>query len=312
MAILNREQLDALTERLELFSPSGLNDAKRRDLLDGAPFVAIDTRSPNEIDDAIRVRLKRGGGFIVQVAIADGAQIPARSRMTLDALRAGESVYRGKRCVASMLPLSAIRQLELSPNRNPQRALVVETQYDSDSAQTSIDAYPATVNVEAYRQAEFASRYLRREGLRAPIAQFIETFRSTREDLEFEPPEALGGTVKNAVFGSRLVQDYMVLTNHAFTQHNHDLGVPLLHRQYPDVESTWGNGVGLQDASIHLLNGYAGPEIPYARATSPLHEAPSLANHILFGAHVAGVDHAELTQLATEMQQQLGLGLDAA
>lgn len=311
MAILNREQLDALTERLELFSPSGLNDAKRHDLTEGAPFVAIDTRSPNEIDDAIRVRLKRGGGFIVQVAIADGAQIPARSRMTLDALRTGESVYRGKRCVTSMLPLSAIRQLELSPNRNPQRALVVETQYDSDAAQTGIDAYPATVNVEAYRQAEFASRYLRREGLRAPIAQFVETFRSTREDLEFEPPEALGGAMKNAVFGSRLVQDYMVLANHAFTQYSHDLGVPLLHRQYPDIESTWGNGTGLQDTSIRLLNGYVGPEVPYARATSPLHEAPSLANHILFGAHVAGVDHSELTQLASEMQEQLGIGFDA-
>jgi hypothetical protein len=290
---------------MELFRPSGFNDGERQDLTKGSAFVAIDTRSPNEIDDAIRVRLRRGGGFIVQVAIADGSQIPVDSSLVQDAFGVKESTYRGKRCVSSMLPEVAIRQMELSPSRNPQRALVIESQYDSHAKPEGVEVYPASVNVEAYRQAEFASRYMRKEGSGAPIAQFVEAFRDTRDDLEYELPEALGGTLNNAVYGSRLVQDYMVLTNHAFTQHCRDRGIPILHRRYPTVEATWGKGDGTKDHYLYLLSNQQGAEVPYARATSPLHEGASLANHLLFGAHVAGAGPEELTDLAWSMQWQL-------
>ncbi|HEU4914618.1 MAG TPA: RNB domain-containing ribonuclease [Candidatus Saccharimonadales bacterium] len=310
MGIFSREQLNVLTADLDLFRPSGLNDASRIDLTDGGPFVAIDTRSPYEIDDAIRVRRQRSGGFIVQAAIADGAQIPTDSDIVTAALKAKESTYRGKRCVNSMLPEVAIRQLELAPSRAPQRALVVETQFDRDALpKGDVSVYPATVKAEAFRQAEFATRYLRREGPRAPIAQFVEAFRSHRSDLQYELPEALGGTQSNVIFGGRLLQDYMVLTNHAFTQHSLQRSVPVLCRRYPDIPAIWGHGSAPSDPSLRLLGenhteGFT-PGIPYARATSPLHEGASLANHLLFGAYMADADQAELTELASRMQREL-------
>jgi hypothetical protein len=306
MSLLSPHQLDVLTARLELFRPSGLNDALRQDLTAGEAFAAIDTRSPNEIDDAVRVRMRRGGGFIVQLAVADGSQIAHGSELVRDAMASKESIYRGKRCVESMLPDLVIRQLELSPARNPQRAMVVESQYDADAAPDGeAQVYPATVRVDAYRQAEFASKYLRKEGPNAPVAQFVERFRATRDDLSYELPQALGGPQNNATYGSQLVQDYVVLANHGFTRYGQDRGIPLIHHSYPDVQSTWGMSKGRLDPALYVLSGEHTGDVAYARATSPLHEGVSLANHLLFGAHVAGAEADELARMASAMHGQL-------
>jgi hypothetical protein len=275
MALLNTEQLNALALNMGLFQPSGQNDEHRIDLSGGAPFVSIDTCSPYEIDDAIRVKIRRNGGFILQVAIADGAQIPYPSKIATEALDTKASTYVNKRCLVSMLPELAIRQMELIPAHNPQRALVVESRFDSyGQAEDDVTVFPGTINVEAYRYSEFASRYLRYNGgPKAPIARFVETFRSTRDDLQYDLPVAHGGSKTNVQYGSEVTQDCMVLTNLGFTSYCRKQNIPALHRRFATVELAWG-GPRI-DAAIHILNDEPAPEegiVPYARATSPLHE----------------------------------------
>ncbi len=312
MSFFNHDQLGALAKDLNLFQPSGMNDEHRIDLSGGAPFLAVDTRAPHEIDDAFRTRIRKGGGFLVQVAIVDGAQIPYGSDVATDAMRVKASTYRGKRCLESMLPEVAVRQLELSPALNPQRALVIESSYDRD-AQPHGDAraFPAMVRVNTYRQAEFASKYLRQNGgMTTPVIRFVEALRQTRTGLDYSPPQALGGDTPNALYGSQVAQDYMILANHTLTQLGEERDIPLLHRRYPSVEATWGRGPAIAiDRTLHLLgrptNNTVSGEIAYARVTSPLHEGASLANHILFGAHVAGVEASTLDEMAFEMSSML-------
>lgn len=306
MSLLSPDQLDKLTMSMDLFRPSGLNDDLRVDLTEGDPFVAVDTRGPNEIDDAIRVKYSRQGGFLLQTAIADGSQLSASPDHVREALEMGESTYRGSRCITSMLPEVTIRQLELTPARSPQRALVIQSRFDANARPTAdTEIYPATVRVETYRQAEFATHYLRgRGGANAPIARFSQALRDGRPDLNYDLPVALDGSKSNIMYGCEVAQDHMVLANHGITQAAMQRDIPLLYRRYPSVEATWGQGPGTRDRTFYLL-GVEAPaeaEIPYARATSPLHEGVSLANHLLFGAFMAGEPLDAIGEMAFDMQ----------
>lgn len=294
------EMIARLSREFGGFEPSGLNDHCRQDLAAGPAFVAVDTR-PNEIDDAFRIRYTRGGGFLVQTAIADGSQIRPDSKEAAGAIAHGNSEFRGHRRVSDMLPDSVIGILELSPGTG-RRAMVIEDEYRPDGEQTRTDVFPATITVERFGHAEFVAHYLRGNGgVRSPIVGFTRALRARQPYLHFDHPEALGGSQSNRQFANSVVQDVMVTANAGFTAQT--VGdVPLLGRVLPDESSLWGQHDTSRIQTGILLEK---PEygVPYAHISSPLRRRLSLINHLLWGAFVAGADRQTLLTMATTMFQ---------
>jgi len=310
MSLLSPHQIATLTQRMNLFQPSGFNDELRRDLTEGAAFAAVDGENISEIDDGFRIRQTRNGGFLLQVAIADGSQVDYESEQLQGAMDAKASIYQGRRVVRSLLDKVVVQQLELRPGPEPRRALVVESRFDADAQPIATsDIFPAFVRVDSYSYSRFVANYLPRHGGKnSPIVQFEETFRNNRADLQPGLPVALGGSKQNVIYGNHLNQDCMVLTNLGVAGMAVEAEVPLLHRRFPTAASIWSSGKAVStDKNLYIVGDHQTPDtgVPYARTTSPMHDGVSLANHILLGAYIAEEDPDILQVMAQEMHQQL-------
>jgi hypothetical protein len=311
MKLFSPDQLNTLTTEFGLFRPSGLNDQLRVDLTRGDDFVAVDCRGPKELDDGIRARRTKTGGYLVQVAIADGTQMPHDSPDVAEAMRKKKSSYAISAPV-SMLPQVCIQQLELSGKSRPQKALVYESKHDTDAQPiASPDIYPAWVNIKTYRYGEFSTRYLRERSVRAPIIQFDRLSTEARGSSEYHLPVALGGLIGNADFAMRLVQNYMIQTNFGFATYARQGSLPMLCRLFSSVEAAWG--IAQTDHTLYVMGADLPPEgVPYARGSSPLRDAKSLANHLIVGRSLAGDSPDDILAMAQTFHAQLRNGAGAS
>jgi len=299
--MLVAEQQDKLLSSNGVFRPNGLNDERRVDMSDD-PFYAIDRKNPHEIDDAIRVD-RLSDGFLVRVAMGDGAQVSPHGEIFNSAVIARSNIYvdrKHSRLIRSILPEQAVRELELSRSRH-KRALVVSQVFDDSSTPVSTELTPAYIHVEEYRNHTFGGHFLHRlgEGARnIPIVAFASRYRQAH-GLPSPDPFVLGGLESAQQFSSRLVSTYMVLANIAFASWAQENEVPILYRTFEGNQGPWDEEGGLltrraeftSDPELHnglpIQNQTA---TTYAQGSSPLRRGVDLVNHTQAGHHIAGLE----------------------
>ncbi len=284
----------------ELPPLSGLNDKARVDLT-RQEFLAIDPPGPYEVDDAIYVhRERRTGNFLVQVAVADGAQL-AQPGVLQRAISRGENIYASQRLIQRILPHGLVKKLELR-NAEIYRALVISTRYDADAEliPESTELLPAWVRVRDMTYAQFGEDFLSswRWRLREhPTVAFHGAYRRRRADESGK----LDGvrTEKGAMY---LVSTHMAVANMAVSRWAAANGVRILHRNFPPmgdeavvmrrdeqgrlVPCAWYSPRLVGHSGI--LGAFGQDATPYSHTTSPLRRAADLINHIQLGNVLAG------------------------
>lgn len=285
----------------ELPPLSGLNDTARIDLT-RQEFLAIDPPGPYEVDDAIFVqRERRTGNFLVQVAVADGAQL-AQPAVLRRAIARGENIYASQRLVQRILPPPLVQKLELR-NADLYRALVISTRYDRDGQLVpgSTELLPAWVRVRDMTYGEFGERFLHSLRWRMqqhPTVAFHYAFRRTTGQ---ESDVASVCSEKGAM---HLVATHMAVANMAVSRWAAEHGVAILHRNFPPIDDAsvmmrhddkgrlvpcaWYSPRPVGHSGI--LGAFGRDTNPYSHTTSPLRRAADLVNHIQLGNVLAGKD----------------------
>ena len=146
--------------------------ASRRDLRE-ADFVTIDPADARDHDDALRVEPRPGGGWRLQVAIADVAHwVPAGSSLDREAYRRGNSVYFPER-VIPMLPERLSSDLcSLRPGRD-RLAVVVELDFDARARRVGRRVDEAVIRSRARLAYEEAAPLVERREAGHPQAAML-------------------------------------------------------------------------------------------------------------------------------------------
>jgi ribonuclease R len=298
--------LEALTEQLGMFNPSGLNDDVRADMRD-KPFIAVDPEHAHEVDDAIRVKRHAGGSFTVEVAIADGSQLSNNQKLIDEAIQKRASQYDlpAEPHTIPMLPRHVGLGLGLAGNTA--RALVVSRYFTRDLDPTNhITITPAEISVLNTTYEEFGlhcqkNRYAHTED---PIVGFQHHFKYVH-GLNYLGPNTIWNAESSKRFSKKLVESYMVMANIAVAKWATDQQLPILFRNFDgtnpwDQEDDVGLGVYSAQAGVHHgIRRITAQDAAYMHATSPLRRAPDLVNHLQIGSHISG---AELPYTHTSLE----------
>lgn len=295
------EQLERLAA-IGVFAPSGINDHERQDLSDGDPFLVVDDMYAAEADDGIRTKARRGG-YLVEIAIADGAQLSQHPEIVAEAMRRKSSVYH-PRYETPMLPIAAIKQLELRSSRR-RRATVIRQSFDADGDPNSdIAVTPAYIQPKCITPAQLARKLHGADPDLLPLKRFADTQigrNGTRQPAEIDGLP-VGAAAHKA--GSIVLQAYMVLGNRSMGSWVTERGIPHIRRVWDgtqlahyQVNSGIHIGVNTEEASL------------YAPFSSPLRRAVDLLLHLQVGKYLAGkhlpYDSDDLQQYVATLGPQL-------
>jgi ribonuclease R len=253
--------------------------ARRRDfrLL---PIVTIDGETARDFDDAVLVTELDGGGFELQVHIADVAEyVRPATDLDLEARLRGTSVYFPDRAIP-MLPqelstdicslrpgedrlvLSCIMQLD-------QRARIlsyeiVEGVIRSAARMTYTDVHAILEGDEATR-TRYTALIPGFERMKK-LASLMNQRRSERGSIDFDLPEPViefdeqgqmrGVTKAERTWANRLIEEFMLAANECVATWLEDLGVPSLYRihekpearrvvQFEELAAAFGYSLGL-------------------------------------------------------------------
>ncbi len=132
--------------------------------LERLPFVTIDAARSRDLDLAIHVDARPGGGWIVRYAIADAASyVPRGSALFAEALRRGASYYLPGLSVP-MLPRALSEGIvSLNPD-GPRRALVFEMHLDAGGRSIATNLVRARIASRAKLSFEEVQRLFDRPG----------------------------------------------------------------------------------------------------------------------------------------------------
>ncbi len=282
-----------------VFAPTGLNDQARVNLIEQGPFLAIDPRNPHEIDDAIRVRRHKSGGFLVEVAIADGAQIDPNSQLLQTALKNRNNRYsENGEVTRSILPPSVVWTLELA--EGIQRALVITKAFSRDGEPLDgVGLVPALVELQTTDYASFIRKYFERPIIDRDTPPIIALDRLIRNPGQRKQRElrSLGGELKNKAYGERVVATYMIVANMAVASlMNEERSIPFIYRDFNADEEDLERGAcrPMPVRAVYTTEplGHSGivrGETPlYTHVTSPLRRAADLIDHMQLGHKLAG------------------------
>lgn len=281
------------------FEPTGMNDDIRLDLTD-QEFFAIDPSGSEEIDDAIRLRETDNGGFQLQVAIADVAQLDHESDHFERAVQKGRSIY-GQRTNDLMLDREVIRALELRGD-GEKRALVVSLGFDEENQPLETTIEPAWVKVRNIYYKEKVDRFLNKTLLLSEYNPAVQE--GSRRLAKVALREMHGKSVKKFVGKS------MALANIAVAGWVRERDVPVPFRIYdPDVPFISEDGTQFFGHYSPDPQPHAAFAEVYGHYTSPLRRAPDAAGGMQISAKLAGCalpfSHeriAELSRTSTLLQ----------
>ncbi|MGH9738652.1 MAG: ribonuclease R family protein, partial [Candidatus Acidiferrales bacterium] len=257
--------------------------AGRRDFRD-LPIVTIDGETAKDFDDAVYVASRPGGGFELQVHIADVAHYVRRaSELDREARLRGTSVYFPNRAVP-MLPeelSNGICSLNPHVDRLVMSAIL---QLDKTGKVLSADFTPGVIrsaermtytNVHKVLEgdAEMTARYASLAGefrRMKELALALNARRTARGSIDFDLPEAIiefddAGRMVGVVrsvrnFAHRIIEEFMLAANEAVAAYLEKRGIPSLHRvhekpdpkkvlEFEELARAFGYSLGVEDLS---------------------------------------------------------------
>jgi ribonuclease R len=253
--------------------------ASRRDFRE-LPIVTIDGETARDFDDAVLVTERAGGGYELQVHIADVAEyVRAGTDLDLEARLRGTSVYFPDRAIP-MLPqelstgicslrpgedrlvLSCIMQLDA--NGRIESYEIVEGAIRSAARMTYTDVHKI-LEGDAETRARYAALVPNFERMRY-LAGLMNKRREERGSIDFDLPEPViefdehgqmrGITKSERTWANRLIEEFMLAANECVATWLEDMGVPSLYRihekpearrvvQFEELAASFGYSLGL-------------------------------------------------------------------
>ena len=255
-------------------------EANSRKDFRGLPIVTIDGETARDFDDAVLVTELSGGGYELQVHIADVAEyVRAGTDLDLEARLRGTSVYFPDRAIP-MLPhelstnicslrpgedrlvLSCIIQLDA--NARIQSYEIVEGVIRSAARMTYTEVH-AILEGDAETRARYAELVPNFELMRK-LAGLMNKRREERGSIDFDLPEPViefdehgqmrGVTKSERTWANRLIEEFMLAANECVATWLEDLGVPSIYRihekpeprrvvQFEELAAAFGYSLGL-------------------------------------------------------------------
>ena len=244
------------------------------------PIVTIDGETARDFDDAVLVTERVGGGYELQVHIADVAEyVRAGTDLDLEARLRGTSVYFPDRAIP-MLPqelstgicslrpgedrlvLSCLMQLDSTGRIESYE--IVEGVIRSAARMTYTEVH-AILEDNAETRAHYASLVPDFERMHK-LAVLMNKRRSERGSIDFDLPEPViefdelgqmrGVTKSERTWANRLIEEFMLAANECVATWLEDLGVPSLYRihekpeprrvvQFEELAAAFGYTLGL-------------------------------------------------------------------
>jgi ribonuclease R len=250
------------------------------------PIVTIDGETAKDFDDAVYVERRPGGGYHLQVHIADVAHyVRPGTPLDREARLRGTSVYFPDRAVP-MLPLdlsNGICSLNPHVDRLVMSALM---EIDAGGRTTACELVPGVIRsaerltytaVHAVLSGDRAmsARYVNLVGhfkLMEELQGVLYRRRQARGSIDFDLPEPeiefdaygrmIGVTRSERHIAHRIIEEFMLAANEAVAEFFETRGIPSLYRVHekPDVKKV------LEFEEIAATFGYSlGVELPAAR-----------------------------------------------
>ncbi len=233
----------------------------RRDFR-GLPIVTIDGETAKDFDDAVMVRELPGGGFELQVHIADVAEyVCPNSALDGEARLRGTSVYFPDRAIP-MLPMElstdvcSLRPdedrlvlsciLQLGSQAEVLSAEICEGVIRSARRMTYTDVH-AILDGDAAMRERYAPLVPEFERM-LHVAKMLNARREQRGSIDFDLPEPVvqfddQGRMRGIVrtertWANRLIEEFMLAANEAVASWLQSLGVPSIYRihEKPDAK----------------------------------------------------------------------------
>jgi ribonuclease R len=298
-----------LAEARQMARLEPIEVARRRDFR-SLPVVTIDGETARDFDDAVLVRKRAGGGYELQVHIADVAQyVSADSALDREAQLRGTSVYFPDRAIP-MLPQELSSDIcSLRPNQD---RLVLSCIMELNS-RGRIDSYEILEGV--IRSAErmtYTAVHAILEGnqemreryaplvpgfeLMKELAVLMNKRRQQRGSIDFDLPEPViefneqgqmrGITRSERTWANRLIEEFMLAANECVATWLEDLGVPSLYRihekpeprrviQFEQLAASFGYSLGMGPLPVRRIQTRGERRQAHGRGRNPrLHELP--------------------------------------
>jgi ribonuclease R len=248
--------------------------SSRRDFRD-LPIVTIDGETARDFDDAVLVTEREGGGYELQVHIADVSEyVRAGTDLDLEARLRGTSVYFPDRAIP-MLPQELSTDIcSLRPGED-RLVLSCIMQLDSEGRIESYEIVEGVIRSaarmtytevsEILNQKEEARKRPNFERMRL-LAGLMNKRREERGSIDFDLPEPViefdehgqmrGVTKSERTWANRLIEEFMLAANECVATWLEDLGVPSIYRihekpeprrvvQFEELAASFGYSLGL-------------------------------------------------------------------
>jgi ribonuclease R len=281
--------------------------ASRRDFR-SLPIVTIDGETAKDFDDAVLVTEQPGGGYELQVHIADVAEyVRPATDLDLEARLRGTSVYFPDRAIP-MLPqelstgicslrpgedrlvLSCILQLDAEGRVESYE--IVEGVIRSAARMTYTDVHSILTGDEKTR-ARYAPLVPSFERMRR-LAGLMNKRREARGSIDFDLPEPViefdeqgqmrGVTKSERTWANRLIEEFMLAANECVATWIEDLGVPSIYRihekpdarrvvQFEELAAAFGYSLGLGALPVKRVQTRGERRDSHGRGSNPrMHE----------------------------------------
>jgi len=252
---------------------------RRRDFRD-LPIVTIDGKTARDFDDAVLVRELAGGGWELQVHIADVAEyVRPATDLDLEARLRGTSVYFPDRAIP-MLPQELSTDIcSLRPNED-RLVLSCLMRLTSDARMESYEIVEGVIRSAARMTYTEVHAILEGdESTRTQYAALVPEFERMRElagrlnkrrnergSIDFDLPEPIiefdelgqmqGVSRAERTWANRLIEEFMLAANECVATWLEDLGVPSIYRihekpdprrvvDFEDAAAAFGYSLGL-------------------------------------------------------------------
>ena len=274
------------------------------------PIVTIDGETARDFDDAVLVTERAGGGYELQVHIADVAEyVRAGTDIDLEARLRGTSVYFPDRAIP-MLPqelstdicslrpdedrlvLSCILQLDSTGRIESYE--IVEGVIRSAARMTYTEVH-AIIEGDAEARARHAALVPEFERMRQ-LAGLMNKRREERGSIDFDLPEPViefdergqmrGVTKSERTWANRLIEEFMLAANECVATWLEDLGAPSLYRihekpeprrvvQFEELAASFGYSLGLGALPVKRIQTRGERRDAHGRGRNPrMHEVP--------------------------------------